>query len=279
MIDFFIPRYESINEFLIITFTTKAAAELRTRIARELTERLALDPENLKWMLFENGKYGIHLKDEQWSLVQNLELNVFLDDGKGYIDLGLDNSFEINEYGVLIGEYDNSWIAINGQIVPYYYMSTLEDGDNYTITGRVPVLLNDQRAELILVFDNAHEDGYVAGYRYVYMNGETETVAKAAAAQSESESTSITVDGVEETVEVGFEGISEGDVIDFVCDYYDYNTVYQDSYKLGNQITVGAEGLTVSTMLLSDRDQKNAQPVYRFTDIYNQHYWTPIIPE
>ena len=238
-----------------------------------------LDPDNLKWMLFENGKYGIHLKDEQWSLVQNLELNVFLDDGKGYIDLGLDNSFEINEYGVLIGEYDNSWIAINGQIVPYYYMSTLEDGDNYTITGRVPVLLNDQRAELILVFDNAHEDGYVAGYRYVYMNGETETVAKAAAAQSESESTSITVDGVEETVEVGFEGISEGDVIDFVCDYYDYNTVYQDSYKLGNQITVGAEGLTVSTMLLSDRDQKNAQPVYRFTDIYNQHYWTPIIPE
>ena len=238
-----------------------------------------LDPENLKWMLFENGKYGIHLKDEQWSLVQNLELNVFLDDGKGYIDLGLDNSFEINEYGVLIGEYDNSWIAINGQIVPYYYMSTLEDGDNYTITGRVPVLLNDQRAELILVFDNAHEDGYVAGYRYVYMNGETETVAKAAAAQSESESTSITVDGVEETVEVGFEGISEGDVIDFVCDYYDYNTVYQDSYKLGNQITVGAEGLKVSTMLLSDRDQQNAQPVYRFTDIYNQHYWTPIIPE
>ena len=238
-----------------------------------------LDPDNLKWMLFENGKYGIHLKDEQWSLVENLELNVFLDDGKGYIDLGLDNSFEINEYGVLIGEYDNSWIAINGQIVPYYYMSTLEDGDNYTITGRVPVLLNDQRAELILVFDNAHEDGYVAGYRYVYMNGETETVAKSAAAQSESESTNITVDGVEETVEVGFEGISEGDVIDFVCDYYDYNTVYQDSYKLGNQITVGAEGLTVSTMLLSDRDQKNAQPVYRFTDIYNQQYWTPIIPQ
>ena len=36
----------NLNEFLIITFTTKAAAELRTRIARELTERLALDPEN-----------------------------------------------------------------------------------------------------------------------------------------------------------------------------------------------------------------------------------------
>lgn len=36
----------SINEFLIITFTKKAAAELRARIARELARRLADDPEN-----------------------------------------------------------------------------------------------------------------------------------------------------------------------------------------------------------------------------------------
>lgn len=36
----------SIHEFLIITFTKKAAAELRARIARELAARLALDPEN-----------------------------------------------------------------------------------------------------------------------------------------------------------------------------------------------------------------------------------------
>ena len=36
----------SINDFLIITFTKKAAAELRARIARELAARLAEDPEN-----------------------------------------------------------------------------------------------------------------------------------------------------------------------------------------------------------------------------------------
>ena len=44
-------------------------------------------------------------------------------------------------------------------------------------------------------------------------------------------------------------------------------------------IAVGADGLKVSTMLLSERDQKNAQPCYRFTDIYNQQYWTPILPD
>ncbi|MBQ1372446.1 MAG: UvrD-helicase domain-containing protein, partial [Oscillospiraceae bacterium] len=36
----------SINDFLIITFTKKAAAELRAKIARELVERLAQDPDN-----------------------------------------------------------------------------------------------------------------------------------------------------------------------------------------------------------------------------------------
>ena len=36
----------SVNDFLIITFTKKAAAELRARIARELAARLAEDPDN-----------------------------------------------------------------------------------------------------------------------------------------------------------------------------------------------------------------------------------------
>lgn len=37
----------SVDDFLIITFTKKAAAELREKIARELAERLAEDPENV----------------------------------------------------------------------------------------------------------------------------------------------------------------------------------------------------------------------------------------
>ena len=37
----------SINDFLIITFTKKAAAELRTKIAKELAERLAEQPDNV----------------------------------------------------------------------------------------------------------------------------------------------------------------------------------------------------------------------------------------
>ena len=36
----------NIDEFLIITFTKAAAAELRGKIAAKLTERIAQDPEN-----------------------------------------------------------------------------------------------------------------------------------------------------------------------------------------------------------------------------------------
>ncbi len=217
--------------------------------------------------------------------MENLELNVFLGqykDGKleGYLDLGLDNSFEINEYGVLIGEYDNSWIAINGRIVAYYYMDMVIEGEQYCITGRVPVLLNGQRAELILVFDNAHEDGYVAGVRNIYKDEELDGISAKLAGGTAEEAYTIDIDGQTESVEAGLNVINEGDVIDFICDFYDLNAVYQDTYKIGDDpLTVGADGLKVSTMLLSDRDQKNAQPVYRFTDIYNQQYWTPIIPD
>ncbi|MBQ5749589.1 MAG: UvrD-helicase domain-containing protein, partial [Oscillospiraceae bacterium] len=37
----------NLDEFLIITYTKAAAAELREKIAKELSERLARDPENL----------------------------------------------------------------------------------------------------------------------------------------------------------------------------------------------------------------------------------------
>ena len=65
-------------------------------------EENRFDPSKLEWTLFEDGSYGIALKDDQWSRTEKLELNVFLDDGEGYIDLGMDDTFTINKYGVLL---------------------------------------------------------------------------------------------------------------------------------------------------------------------------------
>ena len=64
-----------------------------------------------------------------------MEQNVFIDDGKGFIDLGLDNVYEYNSDGDLIMEYDGTWLALNGQIVSYYLISDDRTGDRYSIKG------------------------------------------------------------------------------------------------------------------------------------------------
>lgn len=208
------------------------------------------DADNLVWTKDSDGKYKIKLSEKQWKLVNGLDLNVFVDDGAGYIDLGLDNQMEYDSAGNLIGEYDKTWLAVNNQVVAYYHTSTVGDEKNYTIEGYIPAMVNGERCELLVFFDNAHPDGYIAGARRVYADGETEAIAK-------------------NMVE-----IKTGDKIDFICDYYTYSGSYKDSYYLGEQLTAGSS-LKLSYVKLNN---VKTEPSYRFTDIYNQVYWTPVIP-
>ena len=177
-------------------------------------------------------------------------MNLFYDDGEGFIDLGLDNVFDFDEEGNLLGDVEKTWLAVNGQPVAYYHESTVDDGEHYTITGYVPVLHNGHRAELLLAFDDETPYGYVTGVRAVYGEGETETVAKSDSA------------------------LQEGDTLEFLCDYYSYDGTYQDSYLLGDPLTVSGEGLTISDVPL----EGEVRATYRFTDLYQQSWWTPPLP-
>lgn len=206
--------------------------------------------EALVWEAGADGRPVLRLSEEQWGLVQSLELNLFYDDGEGYIDLGLDNVFSFDENGGLLGESDGSWLAVNGQPVAYYHTATVDDGTSYTITGRVPVLHNGSRAELILVFDSDRPLGFVAGIQSVYHDGETETAAKNQTA------------------------LQPGDTLEFLCDYYSYAGSYQDSYLLGEPVTVTEDGLTISSVPLDG----SIRATYRFTDLYSQYHWTPVVP-
>ena len=219
----------------------------------ELAQYLAenrFPSETLLWQEGADGVPVIRLTEEQWGLVHNLELNLFYDDGEGYIDLGLDNVYQFDENGGLLGVNDNTWLAVNGQPVAYYHTATVDDGTNYTITGRVPVLHNGMRSELLLTFDSDNPHGYVAGVRTVYPDGETGTVAKSQ------------------------EALQPGDTLEFLCDYYGYNGTYQDSYLLGETLTVPEQGLTISDVPL----EGDTQATYRFTDLYGRSCWTAVIP-
>ena len=205
------------------------------------------DVNNLVWE--ENkGKYTIDLPEEQWALVNSIDLNLFYDDGSGYIDLGLDNMYSFED-GKLLADTDKTWVSINGQPVAYYHTDTVEDGDDYVISGYVPALLNGSRVSLILNFTDEHPEGQVIGATEAYVNGETDTVAK------------------------GEIEINDGDTLDFICDYYDYDGNYQESYMMGEQVKVKGD-LTISDTDIGDGD---VRLMYRFTDIYNEAYWTPFI--
>ena len=135
--------------------------------------------------------------------------------------------------------------------MPFYVEDVCRVSGAQSVTGRVPILLNGERAEIIIVIDKDHEDGYVAGARFVYGEDETGTVAK------------------------GVEALADGDVIDFVCDFYDYDGNYSDSYMLGERITVDGE-LTVSNVWV---DADNCSAMYLLTDIYNNEFHTPVVPD
>ncbi len=205
--------------------------------------------EALVWQAGEDGVPVLRLNEQQWGLVQDLELNLFYDDGEGYIDLGLDNTFDFDGEGGLLGVNEGTWLAVEGQPVAYYHTATVDDGTSYAITGRVPVLHNGSRSELILTFDTERPQGYVAGVQTVYLNGETDTVAK-----SQSE-------------------LQPGDTLEFLCDYYSYDGDYQDSYLLGDPLIVTEEELTVGDVPLDGVTRAS----YRFTDIFGKHHWTPTL--
>ncbi len=214
----------------------------------EMSEYLlenSFDESQLSWKETADGDI-ISLSEEQWGLVQTLHANMFFDDGEGFIDLGYDNVFEFDDEGNLLAPEEMTWIAINQQPVAYYHESTVDDGESYSILGRVPVLYNGERAELVLEFTDENPHGSVVGVRRVYVDGETTTVAK-------------TMDTV-----------TDGDVIDFICDYYSYEGEYLDSYMLGEQMVVEDE-LVISDVYV---DEDAAKLTYLFTDIYNQKYWS-----
>jgi hypothetical protein len=194
------------------------------------------------------GQRVLALSEEQWELVRMLELNVFIDDGEGYIDLGLDNVFDWDDDGNLIMEYDESWLSLNGQIVSYYFISQEQLDDEVIITGYVPAALNGQRVNIILRFDDANPYGYVAGAQADYQD-------------------------LSPTVMKGLIEIVAGDKIDFLCDFYSYDGEYSDSFYLGQRMIASGE------WIIGNAPLGNSQflMTYRITDIYGAQYWTPAV--
>ncbi len=216
-----------------------------------LTENY-FDESKLVWSQNAQGQTVMVLPEDQWSLVTALDLNMFYDDGEGYIDLGLDNIFDFDDDGNLLLGTDRTWVAVNGQPVAYYHEDTQGSGKDLVITGRIPALVDGVRMDLIVVFTGSNPYGQITGARYVYDDEDLVDISPKALVE-----------------------IEDGAKIDFLCDYYTYDGEYQDTYFIGNQLTYS------SNMMISNVDVGNDPVVltYRFTDIYQQHHWTPSVTQ
>lgn len=193
----------------------------------------------------KNGGFVLQLSDEAWESITYIEMQVLLDDGDGYVDLGSDNVYEFDRDGDLLIEFDYTWVSLDGNIVPFYAETeeVCDDGTWYTY-GIVPAILNDDEyIEIVLYWDSDKPLGYVAGYRKY-----SESIAPTGK---------------------GLFTLEPGDTLQWVFDYYDYDVYYIDSYVMGESYTIGNSEIEVSYDYVGDQD---ALVYFSLTDIYNNIY-------
>ena len=262
--------------------------DLDAATAARALEANQFDASKLTWTT-DDGRKLMKLDAAQWEQVHSLQLNVFYNDGEGLINLGLDNQYSFTKDGALLGEYDCSWVGMgvydpaddaveDVQTVMFNYRDAVLDGTTLTTTGTVPVLLNGELADLVVVFvDDVSSaktlDRYVAGVQYNYSKLELDEGAVSAEAKLAE--------------------LQDGDEIQFVADYYSLEGEFQDTYKIGSPITyrllnadqkLDSEGydradfvpdgnLVVGYVDMSDaKDDLIAS--FLFTDIYNNEHWS-----
>ena len=76
--------------------------------------------------------------------------------------------------------------------------------------------------------------------------------------------------------EKGYTPLQEGDEIQPICDYFTYDGSFEGSYKLGDAVTVPADGvLSIANRKITGGERMLY--TVRLTDIYQAHYWVPLI--
>ena len=173
--------------------------------------------------------------------------------------------FDFDDSGNLLAPDGAYWLAINNKPVAFYHESTVGAGDEQVISGYVPALLNGEYVNILLRYYGASETWEIAGLRSVYNDGETETVAKGVPALDDA----VPTDDAEWIAGEEQSFWRPGDTLEFIADYYTYAGVYNGTYVIG-ELTVSEE-MEVSDVELAEGNYRHS---YRFTDLYQQNYWT-----
>lgn len=196
-----------------------------------------------------DGMCVLELSEEDWEIVNDAAMQMFAVYDGFYVDMGLDDYCEFDDYGNLIVEYDQTWVALDGQVVPFFHESYTSDGDSFFTCGSVPCVYNGIDAEIVLVWDTEHPSGYAAGVRPVY----TDSVAAK-----------------------GLYDICDGDTFQVYYDIYDEDLNYVETMTLDDEIFTVQDSLEVG---YADAAEQLGDTFiyYVLEDIYNNTYYTDSI--
>lgn len=196
-----------------------------------------------------DGRCVLELSEEDWEIVNDAAMQMFAVYDGFYVDMGLDDYCEFDDYGNLIVEYDQTWVALDRQVVPFFHESYTSDGDSFFTCGSVPCVYNGIDAEIVLVWDTEHPSGYAAGVRPVY----TDSVAAK-----------------------GLYDICDGDTFQVYYDIYDEDLNYVETMTLDDEIFTVQDSLEVG---YADAAEQLGDTFiyYVLEDIYNNTYYTDSI--
>lgn len=196
-----------------------------------------------------DGRCVLELSEEDWEIVNDAAMQMFAVYDGFYVDMGLDDYCEFDDYGNLIVEYDQTWVALDGQVVLFFHESYTSDGDSFFTCGSVPCVYNGIDAEIVLVWDTEHPSGYAAGVRPVY----TDSVAAK-----------------------GLYDICDGDTFQVYYDIYDEDLNYVETMTLDDEIFTVQDSLEVG---YADAAEQLGDTFiyYVLEDIYNNTYYTDSI--
>ena len=242
--------------------TADNSSWLDTQLIQDNAQDLAattLDQSHIVWTE-KDGERVMQLSEEEWSLIERLELNLLYDDGEGgYIDLGFDNSYTFNDDGDLSAGWNGTWLALDGQIVPYYLMNAVSGSDGaYAITGGIPALFTEDDGtqtpvRIVVQFTDEDPYGSVLGVVTTQVFSEEEGVTFGKLIPIDDESVA-------------------GHTVNFICDYYYADGTFENNYLFGEETTLSAD-MEISNVALDHPE--NCRATYRITDLYNNYYWTP----
>ncbi|MDD3334859.1 MAG: clostripain-related cysteine peptidase [Eubacteriales bacterium] len=196
--------------------------------------------------LMDKGEYyALCLPAEALEVIENVQMQLSIFDEDGQIVMGVDDVIAYDDDGDIIADFDGTWVALNGQIVPFYSEEYTEIGDSFRYSGCVPAEIDGEDREIVIIWDNDHPNGLVIGARPVFEDAQT--------------------------VAHGLLPIEVGSVISPYCAYFAEESEESTYYYYGDEIHYDGT-LTVSYETVEPADRCSF--CYVLTDVYGNKYFS-----